>query len=50
VPLLTRSVAQATLIPLAVPVMIIGLVFLLRRAIIRKPVATQTCGVLRTAP
>jgi hypothetical protein len=50
VPLLTRSVAQATLIPLAVPVMIIGLVFLLRRAIIRKPVATQTCGLLRTAP
>jgi hypothetical protein len=50
VPLLTRSVAQATLIPLAVPVMIIGLVFLLRRVKIRKPVATQTCGVLRPAP
>jgi hypothetical protein len=50
VPLLTRSVAQATLIPLAVPVMIVGLVFLLRRAKIRKPVATQTRGVLRPAP
>lgn len=34
VPLVTRSVAQATLIPLAVPVMLLVFVFLLHRAIV----------------
>ena len=45
-PLVTRSVAQATLIPLAVPLMLIAFALMLRRAI-NETTATQAGGVLR---
>jgi alpha-1,2-mannosyltransferase len=47
VPLLTRSVAQATLIPLAVPLMLAVFGFLLQRQIQSAP---QPGGVFRPAP
>jgi alpha-1,2-mannosyltransferase len=46
VPLVARSVAQATLIPLAVPALLLAFVFLLRCAVD----APQRHGVLRPAP
>jgi hypothetical protein len=49
VPIIARSVPQATLIPLAVPIMLIALAFLLRRAMIESGIA-QASGVLRRAP
>jgi hypothetical protein len=45
-PLVTRSVAQATLIPLAVPLMLIAFALMLRRAI-NETTAAQAGGVLR---
>ena len=48
VPLVARSVPQATLIPLAVPVMLLAFVLLLRRAMNEIGVA-QASGVLRRA-
>jgi alpha-1,2-mannosyltransferase len=48
VPLVTRSVPQATLIPLAVPVMLLAFVLLLRRAMNETGVA-QASSVLRRA-
>jgi hypothetical protein len=45
-PLVTRSVAQATLIPLAVPLMLIAFALMLRRAI-NETTGTQAGGVLR---
>jgi glycosyl transferase family 87 len=48
VPLVARSVAQATLIPLAVPLMLAALVLLLRRAM-RETAPSQASGVLRSA-
>lgn len=47
VPLLTRSVAQATLVPLAVPLMLAAFAFLLQRQIQSAP---QPGGVFRPAP
>ena len=49
VPLLTRSVAQATLIPLAVPLMLLAFGFLLRRAMTDAG-AARASGVLQSAP
>jgi hypothetical protein len=49
VPIIARSVPQATLIPLAVPIMLIALAFLLRRAMNESGIA-QASGVLRRAP
>jgi hypothetical protein len=49
VPLVARSVPQATLIPLAVPIMLMALAFLLRRAMTESGVA-QASGILRRAP
>ncbi len=46
VPLVARSIAEAALVPLAVPAMGIAFVFLLHRAIER----TQAVGVFRSAP
>jgi hypothetical protein len=46
VPLIARSVAEAVLIPLAVPLMLLTFVFLLRRAMIEAD-AAQTGGILR---
>ena len=48
-PLLARSLAQATLVPLAVPLMLLVFSFLLRRAM-NDIGAAQPGGVLRTAP
>ena len=48
VPLVARSVAQATLIPLAVPLMLAALVLLLRRAM-RETAPSQASDVLRSA-
>ena len=45
-PLVTRSVAQAMLIPLAVPLMLIAFALMLRRAI-NETTGTQAGGVLR---
>jgi hypothetical protein len=47
VPLVTRSVAGATSIPLAVPAMIVAFLLLLHRAIAEND-AVQTSGVLRS--
>ena len=46
VPLVARSVAQTTLIPLAVPVMLLAFAFLLRRAMTEcgAPRAVAFCG------
>jgi hypothetical protein len=49
VPLVARSVPQATLIPLAVPIMLMALALLLRRAM-NESGAYQASGVLRRAP
>jgi Glycosyltransferase family 87 len=49
VPLFTRIVAEATLIPLAVPAMLAAFVFLLHRAMSEAGHARES-GVLRTAP
>ena len=49
VPIIARSVPQATLISLAVPIMLIALAFLLRRAMNESGIA-QASGVLRRAP
>jgi hypothetical protein len=49
VPLIARSVPQATLIPLAVPVMLLTFALLLRRAMNETGVM-QAGGVLRRAP
>lgn len=49
VPLVARSVPQATLIPLAVPIMLLAFVLLLRRAMNECGVA-QSGGVLRRVP
>jgi len=49
VPLVARSVPQATLIPLAVPIMLLSLAILLRRAM-GESGATQASGVLRRVP
>lgn len=46
VPLFARSVAEATLIPLAVPLMLTAFVFLLHRAMVENS-ATQSGGVLK---
>ena len=48
VPLVTRSVAQATLIPLAVPLMLVAFGFLLQRAM-RSPIP-QASGIFGSAP
>jgi hypothetical protein len=48
-PLVARTVAQAALIPLAVPLMLVAFVFLLHRAIAETD-APQARGVLRAAP
>ncbi len=49
VPLIARSVPQATLIPLAVPIMLAAFTMLLRRAMIETGLA-QASGVLRRVP
>jgi len=49
VPLVARSVPQATLIPLAVPIMLLSLAILLRRAM-GESGANQASGVLRRVP
>jgi alpha-1,2-mannosyltransferase len=49
VPLIARSVPQVTLIPLAVPVMLLAFALLLRRAM-NENGALQASGVLRRAP
>ncbi len=49
VPLVARSVPQATLIPLAVPIMLLAFAMLLRRAMNECGV-TQASGVLRRVP
>jgi alpha-1,2-mannosyltransferase len=49
VPLVARSVPQATLIPLAVPIMLLTFAMLLRRAINECGV-TQASGILRRVP
>ena len=49
VPLLTRTVAGATLIPLAVPTLLLSFVFLLRRAIVDNP-SPRPSGVLQSTP
>ncbi len=49
VPLIARSVPQATLIPLAVPVMVLAFALLLRRAMTESGPA-QASGVLQRAP
>lgn len=49
VPLVARSVPQATLIPLAVPIMLLAFAMLLRRAMNECGVA-QSSGVLRRVP
>jgi hypothetical protein len=49
VPLIARSVPQATLIPLAVPIMLLSLALLLRRAMNESGIR-QASGVLRRAP
>jgi MFS family permease len=49
VPLVARSVPQATLIPLAVPVMLLAFALLLRRAM-HETGAIQASGVLRRVP
>ncbi|HZL41239.1 MAG TPA: glycosyltransferase family 87 protein [Pseudolabrys sp.] len=49
VPLVARSVPQATLIPLAVPIMLVAFGLLLRRAM-NENGAGQACGVLRRVP
>jgi Glycosyltransferase family 87 len=49
VPLVARSVAQATLIPLAVPLMLLTFGFMLRRAMTDAG-AARTSGVLQSAP
>jgi hypothetical protein len=49
VPLVARSVPQATLIPLAVPIMLMALALLLRRAMNENGIR-QASGVLRRAP
>ena len=49
VPLITRSVAGATSIPLAVPAMLLCFLLLLRRAMAENG-AVQTSGVLRSGP
>jgi hypothetical protein len=49
VPLIARSVPQATLIPLAVPILLLAFILLLRRAI-NETGAAQASGVLRRAP
>lgn len=49
VPLVARSVPQATLIPLAVPIMLLSLAILLRRAM-GESGAAQASGVLRRVP
>jgi alpha-1,2-mannosyltransferase len=49
VPLIARSIPQATLIPLAVPIMLLAFAMLLRRAMNECGV-TQTSSVLRRAP
>ncbi len=49
VPLIARSVPQATLIPLAVPIMLLAFTVLLRRAMSENG-AAQAIGVLRRAP
>ncbi len=48
-PIITRSLAQATLIPLAVPLMLLCFLLLLRRAISETSTA-PTSGVLRAQP
>jgi hypothetical protein len=47
VPVITRGVAQATLIPLAVPLMLIAFAFLLRRAAFETGMTLP--GILRPA-
>jgi hypothetical protein len=49
VPLVARSVPQATVIPLAVPMMFLAVALLLRRAM-NESGAHQASGVLRRAP
>jgi hypothetical protein len=49
VPIIARSVPQATLIPLAVPIMLIAFAFLLRRAMNKNGIA-HASGILRRAP
>jgi hypothetical protein len=49
VPIIARSVPQATLIPLAVPIMLIAFAFLLRRAMNENGIA-HASGILRRAP
>jgi alpha-1,2-mannosyltransferase len=49
VPLIARSVPQATLIPLAVPIMLLAFAVLLRRAM-RETGTAQASGVLRRVP
>jgi hypothetical protein len=49
VPLISRSVPQATLIPLAVPVMLLAFALLLRRAM-NESGAAQASGVLQHVP
>jgi hypothetical protein len=49
VPLIARSVPQATLIPLAVPIMVLAFALLLRRAMNETGVM-QASGILRRAP
>lgn len=49
VPLVTRTITQMTLIPLAVPLMLLAFALLLRRAI-NEPAPAQTGGVLQFHP
>jgi hypothetical protein len=49
VPLIARSVPQATLIPLAVPIMLLAFALLLRRAM-KESSAAQASGILRRVP
>lgn len=49
VPLITRTVAQLTLVPLAVPVMLLAFIFLLRRVITENN-NPQAYSVLQSAP
>ena len=49
VPLIARSLPQATLIPLAVPIMLLTFALLLRRAMTECG-AAEASGVLRRAP
>ena len=49
VPLVARSVPQATLIPLAVPIMLLAFALLLRRAMIEAGIS-QAGGIFRRVP